>query len=75
MKTNLSVHYGPERVVVSVDGIPNKVYTTLAQALNRVDDLRESLVADEPNMDVTVTVSAEIWDELMLAFLAHNKNQ
>lgn len=75
MKTNISVHYGPARTVVSIDGVTHEAHKTLAQALNQVDDLRESLVADEPNMDVTVTVDAQIWDELMLAFLAHNKNQ
>lgn len=75
MKTNLSVYYGPERVVVSVDGKPRDAHPTLAQALNQVDDLRESLVKAEPNMDVTVTVDAQIWDELMLGFLAHRKNQ
>lgn len=75
MKTNLSVHYSEKRVVVSVDGVAYEVHKTLAQAMNQADDLRESLVDDEPNMDVTVTVDAEVWDELMLGFLAHNKNQ
>ncbi len=72
MKVNLSVHYSQKRVVTQRDNETPQVFNTIAQALNNIDDMREFA---DPVSDVTVTMSAEVWDLVFLSFLAHNKDQ
>ncbi len=72
MKINLSAHYSQHKVVTKRNDEKPVVFDTLAQALNDIDVMREE--ADEVDY-VSVTVDAQIWDELMLGFLAHSKNQ